>query len=56
MWLCGNKVGDKWICVGVLVGWVVGDKIGIGDYGMMNDVGVIWLMLCVLIVLVVYYM
>ncbi|UVL89457.1 class A beta-lactamase [Pseudomonas sichuanensis] len=41
-WLKGNTTGDKRIRAGVPQGWVVGDKTGSGDYGVANDVAVIW--------------
>ena len=41
-WLKGNTTGDTRIRAGVPQGWVVGDKTGSGDYGVANDVGIIW--------------
>ena len=41
-WLKGNTTGDKRIRAGVPQGWLVGDKTGSGDYGVANDVAVIW--------------
>jgi beta-lactamase class A len=41
-WLKGNTTGDARIRAGVPQGWVVGDKTGSGDYGVANDVGVVW--------------
>lgn len=41
-WLKGNTTGDKRIRAGVPQGWVVGDKTGSGDYGVANDVAIIW--------------
>lgn len=41
-WLKGNTTGDKRIRAGVPQGWVVGDKTGSGDYGVANDVAVVW--------------
>ncbi|MBA6104628.1 MULTISPECIES: class A beta-lactamase [Pseudomonas] len=41
-WLKGNTTGDKRIRAGVPQGWAVGDKTGSGDYGVANDVAVIW--------------
>ncbi len=41
-WLKGNTTGDKRIRAGVPQDWVVGDKTGSGDYGVANDVAVIW--------------
>lgn len=41
-WLKGNTTGDTRIRAGVPQGWVMGDKTGSGDYGVANDVGIIW--------------
>ncbi|WP_410045533.1 class A beta-lactamase [Pseudomonas sp. HLMP] len=41
-WLKGNTTGDTRIRAGLPEGWVVGDKTGSGDYGVANDVGIIW--------------
>ncbi len=41
-WLRGNTTGDARIRAGVPKGWAVGDKTGSGDYGVANDVAVIW--------------
>lgn len=41
-WLKGNTTGDTRIRAGVPQGWVVGDKTGSGDYGVANDIGIIW--------------
>ncbi|MDR2308471.1 MAG: class A beta-lactamase [Paucimonas sp.] len=41
-WLKGNTTGDSRIRAGVPQGWVVGDKTGSGDYGVANDVAIIW--------------
>lgn len=41
-WLKGNTTGAKRIRAGVPAGWTVGDKTGSGDYGVANDVAVIW--------------
>ena len=41
-WLKGNTTGDARIRAGVPKDWVVGDKTGSGDYGVANDVAVIW--------------
>lgn len=42
MWLKDNNTGNLRIRAGVPTGWVVGDKTGTGDYGVTNDIGVIW--------------
>jgi beta-lactamase class A len=54
-WLRGNKTGDKRIRAGVPAGWRVGDKTGTGDYGTLNDIGVLWPPARGPIVLTVYY-
>ncbi|PCE32529.1 PEN family class A beta-lactamase, Bcc-type [Burkholderia ubonensis] len=54
-WLRGNKTGDKRIRAGVPPGWQVGDKTGTGDYGTLNDIGVLWPPARGPIVLTVYY-
>lgn len=41
-WLKGNTTGAKRIRAGVPGDWTVGDKTGSGDYGVANDVAVIW--------------
>ncbi|TFF39915.1 class A beta-lactamase [Pseudomonas sp. RIT623] len=41
-WLKGNTTGDARIRAGVPKGWIVGDKTGSGDYGVANDVGIVW--------------
>ncbi|MBC3435881.1 class A beta-lactamase [Pseudomonas sp. BW16M2] len=41
-WLKGNTTGDARIRAGLPKDWVVGDKTGSGDYGVANDVAVIW--------------
>lgn len=42
-WLRTNTTGDELIRAGVPAGWVVGDKSGGGgDYGVRNDIAVLW--------------
>ncbi|WP_081951625.1 class A beta-lactamase [Pseudomonas cremoricolorata] len=41
-WLKGNTTGAKRIRAGVPAGWTVGDKTGSGDYGVANDVALLW--------------
>ncbi|MEV7279999.1 class A beta-lactamase [Streptomyces sp. NPDC093111] len=42
-WLRTNTTGDELIRAGVPKGWVVGDKTGGGgDYGVRNDIAVVW--------------
>ncbi|WP_450088488.1 serine hydrolase [Pseudomonas sichuanensis] len=37
-----HTTGDRLIRASVPQSWVVGDKAGSGDYGMANDVAIIW--------------
>lgn len=42
-WMKGNATGDTRIRAGVPKGWIVADKTGSGnDYGISNDIGIIW--------------
>jgi beta-lactamase class A len=41
-WLKGNTTGETRIRAAVPAGWVVGDKTGSGEFGVANDIGVIW--------------
>lgn len=55
-WLKMNTTGNARIRAGVPKGWVVGDKTGTGfNYGITNDVAIIWPPQCAPIVLVIYY-
>lgn len=53
-WMRNDTVGYKRIRAGVPIGWVVADKTGSGDYGIANDIGIIWSPLCKPIVLAIY--
>ncbi len=53
-WMRNNTTGYKRIRAGVPIGWVVADKTGSGDYGIANDIGVMWSPLCKPIVLAIY--
>lgn len=53
MW--GNVIGDELIWVGVFIGWEVGDKFGVGSYGIWNDIVIVWLFNRVFIVLVILF-
>lgn len=48
-------MGLKWIRGGIFVMWCVGDKIGIGGISI-NDVVILWLLWCVLIIVVSYFL
>lgn len=54
-WMKGNVIGDKFICVGVLIDWVVGDKLGVGSYGIRNDIVIVWFLNRVLIIIVILF-
>ena len=53
-WMRNNTVGYKRIRAGVPSGWIVADKTGSGDYGIANDIGILWSPLCKPIVLAIY--
>jgi beta-lactamase class A len=41
-WMKNNTTGDNRIRAGVPKGWTVADKTGSGDFGVTNDIGIIW--------------
>lgn len=53
-WLRNNTTGYQRIRAGVPLGWVVAEKTGSGDYGVANDIGVMWSPTCKPIVLAIY--
>jgi beta-lactamase class A len=53
-WMKNNTTGDTRIRAGVPQGWVVADKTGSGNYGVRNDIGIIWPPNCAPIVLAIY--
>lgn len=53
-WMRNNTTGYKRIRAGVPLGWVVADKTGSGEYGIANDIGIMWSPLCKPIVLAIY--
>lgn len=54
-WMKGNTTGDARIRAGVPQGWIVADKTGSGnDYGISNDIGIIWPSSCPPIVVAIY--
>lgn len=53
-WMRNNTTGYKRIRAGVPIGWVVADKTGSGDYGIANDIGIMWSPRCKPIVLSIY--
>jgi beta-lactamase class A len=53
-WLENDKTGNQRIRAGTPNGWIVADKTGSGDYGVANDVGVLWSPYCRPVVLSIY--
>lgn len=54
-WMKANTTGDARIRAGVPKGWIVADKTGSGtDYGISNDIGIIWPSNCAPIVIAIY--
>lgn len=53
-WMRNNTTGYKRIRSGVPGGWVVADKTGSGNYGIANDIGILWSPLCKPIVVAIY--
>jgi beta-lactamase class A len=53
-WMRNDTVGYKKIRAGVPIGWIVADKTGSGDYGIANDIGILWSPTCKPIVLAIY--
>ena len=54
-WMKANTTGEKRIRAGVPKGWLVADKTGSGDYGVTNDIAVIWPPHCAPLVITIYY-
>ncbi len=53
-WMRNNTTSYKRMRAGVPIGWVVADRTGSGDYGVANDIGILWSPLCKPIVLAIY--
>ena len=53
-WMRNNTTGYQRIRAGVPIGWVVADKTGSGDYGIANDIGILWPPTCKPIILAIY--
>ena len=53
-WLENDKTGNQRMRAGTPNGWIVADKTGSGDYGVANDVGVLWSPYCRPVVLSIY--
>lgn len=54
LWMRDNTTGDKRIRAGTPAGLIVADKTGSGDYGVANDIALIWKPHCKPIVLTIY--
>lgn len=53
-WMKNNTTSYKRIRAGVPIGWTVAAKTGSGDYGIANDIGIMWSPICKPIVLAIY--
>lgn len=53
-WMRNNMTSYKRMRLGVPLGWVVADKTGSGDYGIANDIGIVWSPTCKPIILAIY--
>ncbi len=53
-WMRNTVTSYKTIKAGVPLGWAVADKTGSGDYGVRNDIGIMWSPSCKPIVLAIY--
>jgi beta-lactamase class A len=53
-WMKNNTTSYKRMRAGAPLGWTVADKTGSGDYGIANDIGILWSPLCKPIVLAIY--
>ena len=54
-WMKNNTTGNARIRAGVPKEWIVADKTGSGDYGITNDIGIIWPPKHAPIVVVIYF-
>ena len=53
-WMTANTTSYKRMRSGAPIGWTIADKTGSGDYGIANDIGILWSPLCKPIVLAIY--
>lgn len=53
-WMVNGVTGYQRIRAGALNGWTVAEKTGSGDFGIANDIGVLWSPTCKPIVLAIY--
>lgn len=53
-WMRNNTTSYKRMRAGAPIGWAVADKTGTGDYGIANDIGILWSPSCKPIVLAIY--
>lgn len=53
-WMKINTTSYRRMRVATPIGWLVADKTGTGDYGIANDIGILWSPTCKPIVLAIY--
>lgn len=53
-WMRDSTTGYQRIRAGMPIGWIVADKTGSGDYGVANDIGILWSPACKPIILAIY--
>lgn len=53
-WMKDSTTSYQRMRAGALTGWTVADKTGSGDYGVANDIGLIWSPTCKPIILAIY--
>jgi len=53
-WMKNNTTAYKRIRSGAPIGWVVAEKSGSGDYGVANDIGVVWSATCKPIIIAIF--
>jgi beta-lactamase class A len=54
LWMQNNTTSYQRMRAGTPVGWIVLDKTGSGDYGISNDIGILWSPFCKPIILAIY--
>lgn len=54
MWMRNNTTSYKRMRAGAPIGWAVADKTGSGDYGVANDIGILWSPINKPVVLAIY--
>jgi beta-lactamase class A len=53
-WMRNNTTSYRRIRAAAPIGWTVADKTGSGDYGIANNIGIMWSPLCKPIILAIY--